>query len=247
MKRQIQHGLVVLIQQNLLYHHLDESDDRTYYEANHDGAYALVRTGKIVELVNDRYGTVAKDIVQNLLLLGHGRVSDLEAAYQATNNAHTNSDSMRHNDTNHLHSINGKSQSLSVGQLHSVLTRLLQSGFVEPVMERMFRSPTDTQNVVEKEELRRNYGGQTKGTRQKEELKIKVRQQLKSWRDGGRGWQLVGSKGPGERMNGINGQGKKRRLSRGEAAVNGNHVFQDDGLQLDVSFKFSAQQDRITC
>ena len=236
MKRQIQHGLVVLIQQNLLYHHLDESDGRTYYEANHDAAYALVRTGKIVELVDDRYGIIAKDIVQNLLLLGHGTVSDLEAAYEATHNVHTNSDSMRRNDTYHLHSVNGKSHSLLVGQLHSALTRLLQSGFVEPVIERMFRSPTDTQNVVEKEELRRNYGGQTKGTRQKEELKIKVRQQLKSWRDEGRGWQLASSKRLGERMNGINGQGKKRRFSRGEAAVNGNHVSQDDGFRLDVGF-----------
>lgn len=235
-KRQIQHGLAVLIQQNLLYHHLDESDDRTYYEANHNAAYALVRSGKIVELVEGRFGVLAKDVMQDLLYLGHSKVSDLEAAFQTRNNAHTAGGSKRHNGTNHVNGVNGKFHLYSVGQLHSALAKLLESGFVQPVIEQMFRSPTDTQNLVEKDMLRDKFGGQTKGTRQKEELKVQVRQKLKSWRDEGRDWKPVACQQSGERVNGVNGEGKKRRLSRGEAPVNGNHAFRDEGLRLDVGF-----------
>jgi DNA-directed RNA polymerase III subunit RPC3 len=237
-KRQIQHGLAVLIQQNLIYHCLDIADDRTYYEANHDAAYALVRSGKIVELVESRFGVLAKDVVQNLLLLGHTKVSDLADAYETANKPHSNGHSKEHPGTNGVNGVNGnhKIHITSAGQLDYVLSRLLHSGFVQPVLEPMLRSPTDKHNLVEKVILHDSYGGQTKGTRQKEELKIKVRNQLKSWRDDGRDWKPVGSsERPGDAVNGVNGRGKKRRLSRGEAIVNGKHPY-DEG-RLDVSFR----------
>lgn len=191
-----------------------------------------------MELVESRFGVLAKDVVQNLLLLGHTKVSDLADAYGTANKAHTNGNSKEHTGTNGVNGVksgNGKSMMpiSSAGQLDHVLAQLLQSGFVEPVIERMFRSPTDTHNLVETVMLHDNYGGQTKGTRQKEELKIKVRQQMKSWRDEGRDWKPVGSQRSGGPANGAN-QGKKRRLSRSEATVNGNHPFQDEGFRLDV-------------
>ena len=224
---------MVLIQQNLIYHHLDESDDRTYYEANCDAAYALARSGKLVELVDGRFGVLAKDVMQDLLYLGHSKVSDLEAAFVARNNTQPDGSSKKHNGVN---GVNGKSPLHSVGQLHSILASLLESGFVQPVFEQMFRSPTDTQNLVERDMLHDKFGGQIKGTRQKEELKLKVREKLKSWRDEGRDWKPVAGHHSGERINGVNGQGKKRKLSRGEAPVNGNYAFRDEGLRLDVSF-----------
>jgi DNA-directed RNA polymerase III subunit RPC3 len=224
-KRQIQHGLAVLIQQNLIYHHLDESDDRTYYEANFDAAYGLVRSGKIVEVVEDRFGVLAKDIMQDLLYLGHCKVSELEDAFEARNHAHSNGSSKKHNGVN---GVNGKSNLYSIGQLHSGLAKLLESGFVQPVFEQMFRSPTDTLNLVERDMLRDKFGGQTKGTKQKEELKNKVREKMKSWRDERGDWKPV---------NGVNGHGKKRKLSTSEAPVNGNHGFRDEGLRLDVGFE----------
>ena len=180
-----------------------------------------------MELVEDRFGGVAKDIVQNLLLLGHSNISSLEAAYESTSTVHTNGD------TNNMNGINGKSHSFSVGQLHAVLAQLLRSAFVERVNQRMFRSPTDTHKLVERGLLRDKFGGQIKGTKQKDELKVKVREQLKSWRDEGRDWQPVGSK---RVVNGTNGHGKKRRFP--EVAVNGKRGFQDDGFRLDVSLKF---------
>ena len=228
---QIQHGLAVLIQQNLIYHCLDKSDDRTYYEANHDAAYTLVRSGKIVELVESRFGALAKDVVQNLLLLGHTKVSDLAEAYGLADEARTNGDGTRNSSTNGANGANGNSLAhfSSLGQLHTVLVQLLRSGFLEPVTGQMFRSPTDTYNLVEKAILQDHYGGQTKGTKQKDELKIKIRHQLRTWRDEARDWKPLDGK-----VNGINGHSKKRRHSRGEATVNGNDAFRDEGIRLDV-------------
>ena len=237
-KRQIQHGLAVLIQQNLVYHCLDTSDDRTYYEANHDAAYALARSGKIVELVESRFGKLAKDVIQNLLLLGHTKVSDLADAYETANKPYTNGHGKESTGTNGVNGVDGEHEIniSSPGQLDYVLTQLLQSGFVQPVIERMFRSPTDTHNLVEKVILRDIYGGQTKGTRQKAELKIKVRNQLKSWRDDSPDWKPQGgTKRPGDAVNGATGQSKKRRLSRGEATLNANHAY--EGGRLDVGFR----------
>lgn len=72
---------MVLVQQGLVYHNLE--GDTTMYEANHDTAYGLARSGKIIEAVQSRYGNAAKDVVQTLLLLGHTKVLDLERHYNS--------------------------------------------------------------------------------------------------------------------------------------------------------------------
>ncbi|KAF2006110.1 DNA directed RNA polymeras-like protein III subunit Rpc82 [Amniculicola lignicola CBS 123094] len=78
--RQIKHGLVVLIQQHLIFH--SSADPRaTSYEVDWAQAYALVRYGKISVLVENRMGKEAANVVSNLLSLGHTRVADLKEAY----------------------------------------------------------------------------------------------------------------------------------------------------------------------
>src|SRR4051812_37721297 len=69
--RHLKHGLVVLIQQHLALHYTSEDDGITYYEADWRNAYNLVRAGKIITMVEDRFGESAGGIVSNLLLLGH--------------------------------------------------------------------------------------------------------------------------------------------------------------------------------
>jgi len=229
-----------LIQQNLVYHFLDPADHRTYYEGNTADAYALVRSGKIVELVQSRYGVLAKDVIQNLLLLGHTKVSDLAEQYETAHKAlHANDDSNGHSGVN---GTNGQAKThiTSAGQLDSILCALLQSALIEPVIERMFRSPTDTYTQVEKEILEQTFSGSTTGSKQKDELKVKVRHRLKSLRDEGLDWRPKGNKRPlpSDLANGAKGHDKKRRLSKGEAGVDGDQVavFEDEGIRLDVGF-----------
>ena len=78
--RQIKHGLIVLIQQHLLFYSATDSQ-ASYYEIDWQQSYALVRYGKILRLVQDRFGKRASNVVSNLVTLGHTRVVDLKEAY----------------------------------------------------------------------------------------------------------------------------------------------------------------------
>ena len=68
----------MLVQQHLIYHSASLDDGITYYEANWRSAYALVRSGKITQLVEERLGKYAAQTISVILNLGHVKVSDLE-------------------------------------------------------------------------------------------------------------------------------------------------------------------------
>ncbi|KAF2129058.1 DNA directed RNA polymeras-like protein III subunit Rpc82 [Dothidotthia symphoricarpi CBS 119687] len=78
--RQIKSGLVILLQQHLVFHSGNDAPP-TYYEIDWLNSYALVRLGKVTKLVEDRFGRKAANVMSNLLALGHTRVADLKDAY----------------------------------------------------------------------------------------------------------------------------------------------------------------------
>ena len=81
--RQIKYGLVILLQQHLVFHSGNDSQP-TYYEIDWQNSYALVRLGKVTKLVEDRFGKKAANVMTNLLRLGHTRIADLREAYFPT-------------------------------------------------------------------------------------------------------------------------------------------------------------------
>jgi DNA-directed RNA polymerase III subunit RPC3 len=234
-RRQLRHGLVVLIQQNLVYYF--EEGETTYYEANQDSAYGLVRSGKILEVLESRYGALARDLVLNLFLLGHTRVCDLADAYRSSNEAVAASSTGWEDDT-HV---------FSAGKVDSMLYDLLEAGFVEPVVEAMFRSPDDTYNNVEKTILRDEFTGGPKGTKQKEQMKNRIRDKLESIRSEGRDWKRQGTKRAWNGVTGTNGDAKRRKLANGDLAVNGNHDHEDEDLRLEVGFSGFYERDKVAC
>ncbi|KAL5121541.1 RNA polymerase III subunit C82 [Pleosporales sp. CAS-2024a] len=78
--RQIKYGLVILLQQHLIFHSGNDACV-TYYEIDWQNSYALVRCGKVAKLVEDRFGRKAANVLSNLLTLGHTRIADLKDAY----------------------------------------------------------------------------------------------------------------------------------------------------------------------
>ncbi len=249
----MRHGLAVLVQENLVYHHFDEDTNTTHYEANPEAAYMLLRSGKIVEIARSRYGDLAAEVMGNLFLSGHSTVKELVSGHITTV---AEAEAKRKREERLANGINGQNKlhlpvqaaphSNPTGQMHGILTELLESGLIQPLFEEMFRSPTDTYSQVEKEILQKEYGGSTKGIKQKDELKEKVRQRLQDLRSE-REWKPNGKKRPlnGNHANGANGASKRRRLSNG--AVNGDHYFEDDGTRLDVGFPSLSEQDTIEC
>ena len=227
-RRQLEHGLIVLIQQNLVYYCEDDNSQTTYYEANQGAAYALIRSGKILEVVESRYGDVARELVQNLFLMGHAKVGDLIDSYLRNRKPPTNGAS------NTLAELDA--QQHSPARLDSILCKLLEATLLQPATHLSFRSPDDTFNEVEQKLLRDEFSGSTKGTKQKEQLKSRIRETLESMRSEGQNWKLKCNKRKfdGELSNGINGSAKRRRFSNGSLAVNGNHAHDDESLRLDV-------------
>lgn len=78
--RQIKYGLVILLQQHLIFHSGNDAPV-TYYEIDWQNSYAIARFGKVTKLVEDRFGKKAANVMSNLLTLGHTRIADLKDAY----------------------------------------------------------------------------------------------------------------------------------------------------------------------
>ncbi|KAF2966251.1 hypothetical protein GQX73_g7319 [Xylaria multiplex] len=75
--KQVRHGLALVIQHNLVFYQTDHETATTTYEANPQASYHLVRVGKILDVIDRKYGTMAKNLVNDLLMLGHVEVAEL--------------------------------------------------------------------------------------------------------------------------------------------------------------------------
>ncbi|CZR53957.1 related to DNA-directed RNA polymerase III chain RPC82 [Phialocephala subalpina] len=245
--RQLRHGLAVLIQQGLVYYNQDSETGTTFYEANSDAAYGLARAGKIIGMAETRFGPAARDVVQKLFLLGNTSVSDLEAAYESKHEQHVNGNAEGSSVIPNGVNEHKASPVSSTGHLHSVLNRLLEVGFIEPVVHSMFLSPADTYNKVERGILQESFGGSTKGAKQKDDLKLRVKNQLQSIRSD-REWKGKGIKRPlnGGHVNGVNGTNKRRRLSNGSSTVSSDHLYEDDGTRLEPTLIVHVNYEKCT-
>ncbi|KAL2017782.1 hypothetical protein VTK56DRAFT_1645 [Thermocarpiscus australiensis] len=191
--RQLRHGLAVLLQQNLLFYHLDPDAEFAFYEANADHAYNLIRIGKILEMIDTSFGAPAKDVMQSLLLSGQTRVSDLVAAYQdKIDQASKDAVFFRENDDleGETNGVNGDAQSAkksglvvkSTAHLNSIICRLVEAELVDVVHPKTFESHQDILKMVEKEVMDKYFPSGVKGTKAKVELQEKIAEGLRKVR-----------------------------------------------------------------
>jgi DNA-directed RNA polymerase III subunit RPC3 len=188
----------------------------------------LIRSGKILEVIESRYGDVAKALLKNLILLGHAKVGDLIDSYLQNRKPPTNGASST------LAELDA--QQYTPARLSSILCKLLEATLLQPVTNLSFQSPDDTYLEVERNLLRDEFQGGTKGPKQKELLKNRIRDTLEPLRSESQIWKPKGNKRKpdNELSNGTNGSAKRRRYSNGSLTVNGNHAPEDESLRLDV-------------
>ncbi|KAI9775081.1 MAG: RNA polymerase III subunit C82 [Geoglossum umbratile] len=187
--RQLKHGLVVLIQQHLALHYTSPDDGVTYYEADWKSNYSLVRVGKVMRLVEERFGEAAGAVVANLLLQGHVRVGDLADAYglsAANVRGNTKGGGAGHGVNGQAKDVGGRVEkpALTLGQLHSILHRMLHSGYIMQVTDEQFWPIADYQNDIERAVKRDHFSGGVKGPKQKQELDGLVRERMRKSREG---------------------------------------------------------------
>lgn len=185
--RHLKHSLVILIQQHLVLHYSSEEEDITYYEANLAQAYALVRFGKIIKLVEDRYGESGAGIISNLLALGHARVDDLADAYgvYGKKRARPNAPDHQPNGGVVSNGANADTSNMhiqSLNQLHQQLNELLESGFIATVQEKHFMPQADIQNEADRMAAQRISGSAVRGTKKQAELNSAIRDIKRKWR-----------------------------------------------------------------
>lgn len=235
--RQLRHGIAVLIQHNLLFYHIDSGADFAFYEANIAHAYNLIRTGKILEMVDTSFGAPAKDVVQSLLLSGQTRVSDLIAAYQDKIDQGNKTAATYGEDDGFGAGTNGvngdaspakKSGLLikSTAQLNSVICRLVEAQLIDVVHSKTFESPQDILKTVEKEVMDKHFRGGIKGNKAKVELQERIIEGLRKVRSE--------SKSLKRKLEQNGTTAKKRKLFTGVGVSN---EVQDDDIDptLEVS------------
>jgi len=224
--RQIRHGLAVLQQHNLLFNHVDPGAELAYYDANPDNAYNLVRSGKILEMIDTTFGAPAKDVMQSLLLSGQTRISDLVAAYQEKiEHANKAAASAEHDDNSgaETNGANGDSQPIkkagqsvkSTAHLNTIICRLVEAELIDVVHTKSFASSTDVLKAVEKEVMDKYFPAGVKGTKAKVELQERIAEGLRKVRGE--------SKSLKRKLEQNGTAAKKRKLLSGIGAINGPH------------------------
>ena len=232
-----------MIQHHLIYHFTSLEDNNTYYEANPHSAYYLVRSGKILNLVEDRLGEYAARVMEAILFLGHASVSHLETlpelrylkapvANGIANGADPQDNEMEVEcqpvETNGDHALEEKP-----APLHSTLKALASHGYVMRVRDAHFQSPSDNYLEANRIVSARSDIKALKGKRQQEAIQLKTQ-------------ELVRERTHSDLAQGLMTDGLPRGIKRkiGRSAVNssnGQHL--ENGVNDDHAKKEEEEND----
>ncbi|KAJ5176471.1 DNA-directed RNA polymerase III subunit rpc3 [Penicillium canariense] len=254
--RQLHHGLAAMIQHHLIYHFTSLEDGNTYYTANPQAAYYLVRSGKIIQLVESRLGEYAARVMEMILYLGHAPIKHLESLPElrqlkpaVPNGVHkdeeqelqeTENDMELEDDTNGANGANGdhvEEEEQKPAPLNSTLKALASHGYILRVKDAHFQSPEDNYIEAHKAAANRSDIKMLKGKRQQEALLLKTEEILAQRTDGDLSEGLMVNGLPrGVKRKFVNGisDSASKRLQTGHNGVNGDHV-DEDGEENDWS------------
>ncbi|EXJ61064.1 hypothetical protein A1O7_05217 [Cladophialophora yegresii CBS 114405] len=126
--RQVKIGVATLIQLRLVYHHTTYEGLSTY-QADTTYAYNLMRTGRLVELVDWSLGSSAAEIIETLAAMGFATAHELETEVLEKTDL---------------------TQPISKSRFQILLKQLVSSGYIKAVRETHFQSSSDRRQDVER-------------------------------------------------------------------------------------------------
>ncbi|KAJ5322958.1 hypothetical protein N7452_011247 [Penicillium brevicompactum] len=249
--RQLHHGLSAMIQHHLVYHFTSLDDGNTYYEANPQAAYYLVRSGKILQLVEYRLGAYAAQVLQTIMFLGHASISHLETLPELqpkspiTNGVNHNGDHDGENgeestaengepQENGHHQENGVTNGdhavdVKPARLHPTLKGLASHGYIHKVREAHFQSPND--NILDATRIisSRPDIKQMKGKQQTSEIEERTQDMVKERTEGdlSRGLMFNGLPQGLKRKRGPANSGS-HGVTNGTNGINGHHDIEGE-------------------
>ncbi|CAL8579458.1 RNA polymerase III subunit C82 [Xanthoria parietina] len=187
---EVRHSISVLIQQQLVYWYEPDNIGPALYEANLENSYLLARSGKYIQLLKDRFGDFASELVSNVIILGHVRIGDLTRTYFPSIDERgplseiVASDHLSQLSDEHPVKPNGDTEKHvhTVDELHSTISNLLGAGLLCLVHESYFRSAAD--NIAEAEHVVPRDGSIKSKKQQEATWELDVQQKLEDWRYG---------------------------------------------------------------
>ncbi|KAL4759526.1 putative DNA directed RNA polymerase III subunit Rpc82 [Aspergillus foveolatus] len=226
-------ALVAMIQHHLLHFYTAvEEGGVTYYSANMQAAYYLIRSGKILEFVEDRLGKYAATVMSIIMYLGHAQVSHLDTLPELrsdaskTNGVNEGEDD-RPEGENELNGTNGEHVSDQPALLHPTLKALAGHGYIVRVREAHFQSIADNILNIERQIRSGDSVQSMKGKKLEEFVVEKTADMLKERLDGDLTRGLI--------VNGVP-RGVKRSQTNGVSDDNGTKKARfdyDDGEDED--------------
>lgn len=182
--RQLRHSLAAMIHHHLVYNFTSLEDGNTYYEANPQSAYYLVRSGKILRLIENSLGEYAARVMETVMFLGHASVKHLETLPELRTLQSTVPNGVSQDDEqpqeNGLEEeavtdeLNGhRAPEEKPAPFHSTMRALASHGYLMRVRDAQFQSPSD--NLLE---ARRTAAAQSdikalKGKKQEESILLR--------------------------------------------------------------------------
>ncbi|KIW92973.1 uncharacterized protein Z519_06822 [Cladophialophora bantiana CBS 173.52] len=167
--RQVKTGVASLIQLRLVYHHTS-LDGLSTYQANTGNAYNIMRTGRLLELVESKFGSAGANIMEYLAVVGFAAACELEARVLGDGDP---------------------SKSMDRTHFRALLKQLITSKFILTVREAHFHSPFDSRQDAER--YLSGHGMLLQGTGKKIKIdgEARVDVELEQRLDGSISWPQV--------------------------------------------------------
>lgn len=245
---------------HLVYHSTSIDDGFTYYEANLEGAYYLIRTGKVLEVVNERLGSYAAQVLAAIAYHGHIMISELEALpeLRIEKNVHpVDGANAKIEDDEAELPTNGVGSNGHVDhdqddhtsthpRLHSALNYLAGHGYICRVKETHLQSPADNELEAEREAILWASGSDSLGKKKTNEIEEKKKEILSQRLDADLSRDMKAfAHPPFARARKENGNpsnpNKRRRIDSDDESENDEDPWgdgSDDHTSLQVSFTF---------
>jgi DNA-directed RNA polymerase III subunit RPC3 len=265
-----------MIQHHLIYHFTSLDDGNTYYEANPQAAYSLVRSGKILQLVESRLGEYAAQVLETIMSLGHSSIAHLETLPELQSKKQRIPNGVNHDETkaegeeeieNGSVAPNGDhAESEKPARLHPTLKSLASHGYIHRLREAHFQSPNDNWLDASRIISSRPDVKLMKGKQQAMEIEEKAKEMVKERTEGDLTRGLIynglpqGAKRKRDHDHG--NKGSSERAPNGTNGVNGDHLENEeeeendwsededgiDSIPMDVSsFRLSRPRLRMKC
>ncbi|CAI7659196.1 unnamed protein product [Penicillium pancosmium] len=251
-----------MIQQHLAFHFTSVDDGNTYYEANPEAAYYLVRSGKILQLIEERLGEYAAKVMEVILFLGHASVRHLQSIPElqtigvpvAPNPVQTNGvsheedgDAENNDAENNEMELEGEEEGAQEtngddmpeakpAPFHSTLKALASHGYILRVKDAIFQSPSDNYLDARRTVSAKSDIKALKGKKQEEAIESATADLVNERTDYDLSEKFMYNglpRGVKRKItNGSSGAGNKHARTNG---VNGHHADDEDDEENDWS------------